>query len=292
MNDEADALAAAHEDSVNAGRKVIGHCWTRMSEQTRSLLVASNYYSAGGSRQEIAYEDTSDAIDSLEYNLGVLKRCVDSTLPKRGEPNGMVPGVALTDEVLNSAGEILYERHLEPTFLRLALQAIGKHELANLLTKLSPMREDRFLVFRTIVRLLFGLLTIGLVLASPFLLGTALVSSTQGDVAGTVGALYGLGITALLAWEMKTFPEKSKKRSPDEIAYGFWTKVAFSINGPWLSTGAGLGAHLEDLLRQRVSVPAVAFDLCAALHRVVSSGSNAKPATDETVSRVSAPVPA
>lgn len=265
------ALAQSYEDSSAAGRKFIEEYWRSFRQSTRDWLISSRHYDAHGQSQPLEYGNCLNEIESLEYDLGVLQRCVNAKLPTRQQVGAMVSSDALSDAVLSTASQMTYgQRGREPQFLRLALQSVRTHQIATLLTRLPAITNPRYpslKLFRVVVT--GGLLVLG-VIASPAMLAGALASAAKGDAASAMIGLYGIGFVLLLAGDIKVLA-KDKAPSPDELAYEGWFQLNPFGVGPWLDYGAGARAYLENMMRKGATVPPVAVDLCALLSQQVTA---------------------
>lgn len=265
-NSMVDALAKSYEDSVAAGREFIHQRWREFGQQTEEWLTASGHFNERGKSQILEPAERSDDIERLEFDLGVLQRCVNATLPSRGKTDALIPAEALNYEVLSAAASMMYgNRSHEPAFLRFALAAIRMHQMANLLTHLHP--EPVLRTLDGVYRLLGAVLALIFVLASPGLVGLAITSAAQGDGSAAALAFYGVALALLFAWYMKNL-DKDTALTPHEVAYHDWLMLGVGIGvgaGPWLAGGAGTAAYLENMMRKGAKVPPIAFDLCAML---------------------------
>lgn len=265
MEDTANALAKTYDDSAAVGRDFIRQCWSLMDAGARAWLVASKHFDEHGRPQQLNYGEGAEDAEQFFYEVGILKRCADSTLPYRSDANGVIPSEALNGEVLGAAGSLLHSSvGRDPSFLRLALSAIRQREIALLLTRLPALKKDRFPIVRAIG--IFGfLIFVGLlVLASPALLGNAIASAAKGDTDSTVLALYGLAFVALMAGTLRNF-SKLTAETLDEKAHAAWIQLHHMTLGPWQVTGVGTRAYLEKMIGDGILVPPVALDICAAL---------------------------
>ncbi len=266
-----ESLVQDYNNSSEVGRKFIQEYWRSFRQGTRDWLVSSGHYDLYGQAQTVDAVDIKEAVESLEYDLGVLKLCATVELPTRQQVNSTISTDALSDAILRTAGDMTYgPRGREPQFLRLALQAIRNHQMAVLLTRLPVIETPKYPTLKLVrVVVTGGLLVLG-VLASPAMLAAALTSAAKGDAGGAMVALYGIGFVMLLAGDMKALG-KEKPESPDELAYEGWRQLNPFGVGPWLVNGIGAEAYLENMMRKGASIPPLALDLCALLSQQVSA---------------------
>ncbi len=283
-NLEVDEEQAYYDKSVEAGQKVIRESWRQLTSATQKLFFASGRWSERGQIQKQASErewgagewDADDKVKRLEVTLGTLSRCAAAQIPyARNDPKAIVPREAFSDDVLHECIELAADPTWhEPLFLRLALRAICQHEMANLLTRLPVVENQKdppfaalWAFFKVAGILMVGATSLVLYLASPLLLGIALVQANKGELGAAAIALYGLG----LLWWLHSY-SKSKSNgdnlSTDEKTYRAWSSLC---QWPFQTHAIGEGAlaHLEKMKRDGFDVPHIAFDVCAALRATI-----------------------
>lgn len=249
------------DDPIAIGRAFLRDNWKYLRRDTKDWLSGSGYYDAHGTSLNSENRDYDREVEWLESEIGVLSRCVEAKLPTRSEKGAQIPGCAASDDVLEAAGSIIYlPQAQDPAFLRVALRAVKQHQLANLLTRLPPPR-DQHLWTKPIV----GLISLVLVLASPMFLASAIVAGARGDLYAAMLPLYGLGITFFMAQWTRNLANP-EARTVDELAYDGWFRLGL-LNRPWLCSGAGAAEYLKQMMREGVLVPLVALDLCEALEK-------------------------
>jgi hypothetical protein len=290
-----DELADSYALSQRAGQEEIKRLWRRsLHEATKLRLVSSKYYDSRGSRQTLWTEDSENGrqylvdveqdedIENLEYSIGVLTRCVKAKLPSRDAPSGTaIPSECFGGErhaIENACAEIVSSpKWHEPAFLRLALSAIQKNQLAELLADSPPKDPKRI----SMLSPLFGLLatwifSLGLFSISPIPLGYALVSAVKGNSEDTIIALYCFGFAFGLARLLAPSNNSAEAPpSPWEQAYEAWNSL-FYRQPHWNLLGAGADFYLRGIAAKGVAVPLLAFDICAKLQALHQNDSLAK----------------
>uniref|UniRef100_UPI00259106F3 hypothetical protein n=1 Tax=Accumulibacter sp. TaxID=2053492 RepID=UPI00259106F3 len=226
-NTAVESLAQSYEANLAAGRAFIRDFWPVFRIGTKEWLIQSSHYDDSGHRRDLDYGEGSEEVERLAYQLGCLRRCVLVVLPGRGVAHGSpIAGEAAADEVLASAAAMLCGpcSH-EPEFLRLGLQAVRQHQMANLLCRLPSLSgfgiPPVWAALRALLFFLSAFLTPILVLTLPALLGYAITSGAKGDMAGAIASCYAIGFILLLTAIMRNLG-KEKELTPDEVAYGGW----------------------------------------------------------------------
>ena len=250
-----------HRATCALGQRRIQERWKSLASGTRDVLQESGCYTDRGKRVPVGDElgvAPQHDIASLEYALGVMSRCTAASRRDRHRAGEDVPGDALSDEVLAQCNEVLsVPAWRDPVFLRLGLAATAQHELACAMVAAGPEKEvSTSVVFLTVIAMAV------LLLISPIPLGFALVSATHGELGGTIVALYGLAVCIYPVWWAKQ--KQAGTDIPEaERRYIAWSQFRH-VHGTG-SIGAGAQHYLVQMAARGVPVPAVAFDLCAAL---------------------------
>lgn len=260
-NEGAQDLAHSYDIARLAGRRRIQERWRFLLPSTRDSLRASGFYTDRGAPIEgaetAAVYPEHDA-ERLEYALGVLALCARSSLPDRSKSGAPIPVEAVTPEVLAQCEELAgVPAWRDPEFLRLALRAVAQYQRADALGSVGPPKR-----FNAALGCVGAVLYAGLLFVSPAFLASAMVSASQGDSSGTVAGLYGVAFTALVVFWAKD-KASGKHVTPEERAYLSWTQFQNRLGG--VPLGAGARVQLDAMAAASVSVPGVAFDLCAAL---------------------------
>ena len=274
MNTNLQPLVDAYERAQKAGKGAISQSWKSLRPETRKWLAQSGYYSEqGGAALELP-DDSADSVESLEYHLGVLALCSDAVLPGRTEKNAQIPLDACKNDVPASISEILVHPYgMEPYFLRLALHAIRKHEMANLMERIPVLAESS--AAKNIGKLAFSAFCILLTLLSPLVAAGALSSAFAGKFGDTAAALYGIGsivwmLNIAKAWGQEA-PDNSQAGN-DKKAYQAWLQLGPYGLGMWSALGAGAFVYFEDMQQKGLRVPIIAFDVAAALKATTLRG--------------------
>lgn len=251
--------AARYEAALTTGRRIVGQRWRAVLPETRSTLVASGYYSPQGVRQDVEYETgvPEHRVEDLEHALGVLGLCNASRLPLVTEKGAPISVEAFTDDVLGAAGELLRVRAWhDPDFLRMALYAVIKHQMANALESHSP--QPRSSAAWGCVAALFKL---ALVVAMPPSLAVGIAAASRQDVGTASLAFYIFGFGVLAALSAHGVAPKSKQ--PVASPYPQWESL--SVDGGAGIAGAAALERLRALAALGVKVPPVAVDLAETL---------------------------
>ncbi|MDB5823671.1 MAG: hypothetical protein JWR21_2375 [Herminiimonas sp.] len=261
MNDVGNEFDTSYEIAQKEGKKEIGRSWQRLRPETRAWLVKSGHYTGHGSAAIMV--DTSSDVENLEYSLGLINHCIAATLPQRSDVSAPIPPEASSSEVKSALSSLMYLPYgQDPVFLRRALLALRSHELACLLCILPPEKVSS--TFRHVGTLVFCVFCIALLVVSPAILAGALVAIVQANYGDTVMALYALGF---IAWMFNILRGlgKDATKTKDEQAYWAWSALNLYQSGDWTAAGAGALAYFEQMLRQGVQVPAIAFDISEGL---------------------------
>ncbi len=270
-----------YDDAQDIGQQYISSQWKLLRDDTKSYFIDSGCYSESGKR--IAVEpfssDKADEIESLESYIGYLRQCANYRLPSRSVKDAIIPRAAFSNEVLAACNHILCSPQWhDPLFLRLALMAFRVHTIANLMGLLPPVKEksDLMGVIGAGSLILFSLIAFILLIASPYFVSVALVSVAKGDEGSTITAMYLIGFTIYLFWELKV---KVKKKNEGNFSNGYdyefeyneWDRLGF-YQSSWWSTGAGARFYFESMAKKGVNIPPMAIDLCAALESSILNG--------------------
>lgn len=226
--------SARYVAAKTEGQQVIRRRWGVLAPETKSALLASGFYSERGERLDPEFPASSlpqhDA-DGLEHALGLFKHCLAAKLPLATEKNAPIPVEAHTDEVLSAAGHLLHVREWhDPDFLRLTLNAVGKHQQANALSMHTP--QSTLAPAWGCIGALFKL---GLLIAMPVALATGIAAAARQDVGGASVSFYIVGFGVLAA--MSAAGIGVKKKDGFELAYDRWLR--FQVDGAVGVTGAG-----------------------------------------------------
>ncbi len=261
MNDIAEGLADNYNLSQEAGKKEITRSWRALRPETRAWLTSTGHYNDRGT--PIQVESGEAEVEDLEYNFGLMIRCVEAKLPNRTEKGAPIPSEATNSEIPSALAALIYlPIGQDPVFLRRALLALQRFEMARLLCVLPAQKESSSL--QDIGRLAFGLFCLVLLLVSPAILAGGLVSAANGDYGDTSAALYALGF---IAWMLNILRGLGKDGpgTIDEQTYKAWAALNPYQSGNWTVGGAGASAYFSEMSRKGLQVPAVAFDLCESL---------------------------
>lgn len=261
MNNFAEGLASSYDLSQQAGKTEITRSWSALRPETRAWLTSTGHYNNRGIPLQV--ESAQSDVEDLEYNVGLISRCVEAKLPNRSEKGAPIPPEATDSDIL-SALTTLIRRPIgqDPVFLRRALLALQRYEMARLLCILPVTRTQSTL--QSIGRLIFVVFCLFLLLISPAILANVFVSTVAGNNGDTAIGLYALGFTAWMLNIMKNLG-KETPGTKDEQAFNAWAALNPYSSGDWTAGGAGAHAYFEDMLRKGLSVPAVAFDLSTSL---------------------------
>ena len=278
-----DELAEQYREAVKAGQSTITEFWRRpgLTQKTKAVLVDAGYYSPGGTRKDVesTWEENehgefkhpdnlmerNDAVETLEYNIGVLKLCATSKLPSRYDINVEMSRECLTDEVIEASAELVLARQWQdPAFLRLALYGIRAHQMANILTRIPALpRPSGPSTLKAVGYSLLVVIYFSSLIISPLLLALALAFAAKSMYPETVAAMYGLG---LVIWAYKAGNEWASNRSPtpsaDELAYETWGNIDrtslqswYSGGQYWAVTGTGAAAYLNAAIQKGIRIP-------------------------------------
>lgn len=270
MSDGTDDLVEQYSQAQKTGQEYIGKAWKQLRDKTRLAFTSTGFYDDWGKRlsPEEYSTNVETEVENIEYQIGVLKLCADSQLPKRTEAKAIIYREAFTDDVLHASLELVYHtKWHDPQFFRLALSAIPIHQRANLMLRLPVQKENKSFVLKGLFAIAMALFSGLLILVSPYVLAMALTSASNHDVPGSTGAFYLLGFTAWLYLLGKNLAKPSEGNvSADEKAYLAWDRLSYSTTvGPWLGNGTGAKIYFEKIANDGVPVPLVVFDLCSAL---------------------------
>jgi hypothetical protein len=261
MNNIADALADNYNISQQEGRKEISRSWKRLRPDTRAWLTSSGRYNDRGSVLDA--ESDAPEVEELEYNLGLINRCVAAKLPNRWDKGANIPVEARHEEVPSALAALFYQPYgQDPAFLRRALLALQRFETARLLSVMPPEKNQSSL--RGASLLVFCVFCFALLLLFPLVLAHGLVSVTRGEYGDTAAALYGLGFIAWMLNIVRNFG-KDAEGTIDEQTYQAWLALNGYQSGDWTAGGAGAAAYFNEMMRKGLRVPVIAFDICASL---------------------------
>ncbi len=263
--EKSNEMGRDYDDSAEkAGQEFIRKNWNRLKPRTTETLISSGYYDNHGNRDQEHFG--GGEVEHLEFNVGLLDRCDHCSLPNRSDNGAHISKDVYSDDIFGACVDLLYQPlwH-DPQFLRLALNAFPKHQMANLLFILPPIKEDKplFLFIKFLAIVGFGFLLFLITISSPYFLGLAFVSAAQGDIESTVFALYVLGSGVWIHFFMKNMTNNESKKSQYEKNYDAWNGLR--SHWGWQSTGSGARFCFHEMAKNGVSVPPLAFDLCAAL---------------------------
>lgn len=268
MTIDTSDLVKEYERVLCAGRKQIAKDWQLLPEKLQQWLLNTGKYNQRGVYVEKPEEEgDSSQVEHLEYQLGVVASCAESDMPGRDQKPAQIPSDALDDDVLRAVSSLLQHPYGQSkVFLRLALQAIRKHQMANLLMRMPTKKVigtsgGVWLLIWSVIS------TIGLVLLPAFF-GIALVSASSGDGLGTIGGLYAAGISVAVYKGIKNNVKAMEAPgSVDEQAYEAWYWLGHFGQYEWNVTGAGAKAKFEDMLRRGLPMPLIAIDVADSLAR-------------------------
>lgn len=268
MTIDTSGLVEEYECVLSVGRKQIAKDWQALPEDLQQWLLNTKSYNKRGAHVETPEgEGDTSQVEHLEYQLGVVAGCAVSDLPSRDQKPAHIPSDALDDDVLRAVSSLLqHPCGQSKVFLRLALQAIRKHQMANLLMRMPSKKvmrtsEGVWLLIWSVIS------TIGLVLLPAFL-GIALVSASSGNGLGTIGGLYAAGISVAVYKGVKNNVKAMEAPgSVDEQAYEAWYWLGHFGQYEWNVTGAGAKAKFEDMLRRGLPIPLIAIDVADSLAR-------------------------
>jgi hypothetical protein len=255
-DDPADQYDAARL----AGEKWIRNRWRFLDVSTQHTLVRSGCYSDQGHRSKaepITTKEPFSNVEPLEYALGVLIQCVSAKVPMRSEKGASIPREALTDDVLTSCQTLLFvPAWHDPEFVRTALAAVAIHQETNALARVGPSRSAA-------AGAIDALLKLGALLLMPAALAFGLVSAIRLDLWNAGVGFYTLGACMLTAIVSAREHETGKHLGPFDRACLGWAQFRHLASSGVVGSGAWV--QLEQLQRDGIKVPAVAFDLCAVL---------------------------
>jgi hypothetical protein len=257
MNDVADGLADSYSVAQQAGKKEIGRSWRGLRPDTRAWLTSTGHYDDRGGPLEA--DGATPELEDLEYNLGLINRCVAAKLRGPLKTGAPIPREALNSDVLGElSGLIRHPFGQDPVFLRRPLLALRSFEMAHLLNTLPTAKEHSS--WRGAGVIAFWLFCFVLLLLTPAILAKGLVSAAKNDYGDTSAALYGLGFAA---WMLNILRNAGKPtaKTKDEQTYLVW----LALQGDWTVGGAGASAYFEEMMRKGLQVPLIAFDLCESL---------------------------
>jgi hypothetical protein len=260
MNDAIEHLADAYDVARNAGQKEIRGSWQRLRLDTRVWLSKSEHYNERGSPMDVEYQNSD--VEDLEYNLGLINLCMKAKLPQRSEKGVPIPAEACSTEVQSAFSFLMYHPcGQDPVFLRQALYALQRYEMARLLSILPA--EKATSSFKTIGLILFAGFSFVLLLATPAILSETLVSVARSNYGDTATGLYALGF---VAWMFKIGKGLGKNEgTKDEKTYQSWAFLNPYQSGDWTASGAGAVTYFKDMRKIGLEVPLIAFDLCESL---------------------------
>lgn len=264
MSEDIENLPDTYGDARKAGQKEISRSWQRLSKDTRTWLLESQHYNEHGSLIE-AQSDNSD-VEDLEFNVGLISRCAKATLPQRSEKNVLIPPEAHPSDFPSALSFLMYHPcGQDPVFLRQALHALQRYEMASLLCILPAEKVSS--TAKNVGLFLFGGFILVLLLATPAILADGLVSIARGSYGDTATALYGLGF---IAWMFNIArgmgkEAETKTGTKEEKTYKAWAFLNYYQAGDWTAAGAGAATYFQEMRAAGLTVPLIAFDLCESL---------------------------
>lgn len=257
--------ANAYDAASAAGTKQISKSWRRLSDATRARLAHTEGYSDDGVPKTETPSSFGDDLGDFEYNLGVLVFAVEAKLPGRNEPGAPISAEVLKDDVLTAAATMLYSPYgRDASFLRTAIFAVRKHQIANLLTRLLPLKSESAIIgMARAILYIFGFT--GLLFAAPAILASVLVAAGQGNQGDAALGLYALAVLGMMWGYAKNSKAAREESTIEEQTYLSWISLDSYLVGDPTARGAGAKAYFENMLRREQSVPPVLFDLCETL---------------------------
>lgn len=258
--------AKVYDDRVAAGRLAIIQHWGRLLARTQAALAASGAFSGSGTAAEASPLGGRQDGEHMVWAIGVLLACAGAALPSREDRHADIPWQALTDDVGTACTHLLNDpRGRDPQFIRWAIAAIVRQQQAETLRGLGPSPKFRAhgcvtMLFRT-----------AWIVASPAAVAWALVAASNGEFWSTVFAAYAAAIGIGCAFDMKKPAHLAG--SAGERAHHAW--LAFAQRHPSPAIGTSARRHLEKMEADGMVVPAVLFDLCAALEMQAAGEANA-----------------
>jgi len=275
------SLEKDYDISQAEGRMFVRRTWSALFESTRAALISTGCYTDRGERIGSDPSDASleDMRDDLEYNLGVLKRCVSSDLPRPGAGTD-IPSAAFSKGVVTAAEFLLSDRRWhDPVFLRLGLFAVCKHERARALEFAEPQNTSSgtpalvVAALRVILKLVFLVVT-----PISIAVGIAAAGRQNIEIASVAFLITSIGISVRKA-KMTDSPQAKDRWT---LAYDEWERLKYEdVYGRSLGvTGAAAWRTLQHIEGKGVKVPAVAFDLADTLRFRMNGGPMNDPAND------------
>jgi hypothetical protein len=254
------------------GRQEISKSWRRLSEKTKLQLISTGQYSKDGANIAVVDEYAGDRVHDLAFDLGILRLCLSVKLPSINAPGSEVSSDALTDEVTQSSGSLLYQNVAsDPVFLRLALYALKHHEIAKLLVSI-PYKKPPNLLWGAAKSISFALIFIALLIASPAILVNSLANIFTGRIEDAVLGFYSLGLLIIFIRFHKNKSDRSKLSDQAKIidrqerTLNAWYQLDNTrSNGDWSITGASAHNYFISMQKEGLIVPIVLFDICEAL---------------------------
>lgn len=259
-----DGLADSYEKAVFEGKRFVSAHWSSFQATTRQALLAFGVYSDRGlllkpdEYRRPVDSESQNRIEGLWYAVGILSLCEATPLPGRTNYLEPIPRTALENQVFLSCQTILFYREWhDATFLSLGLRALANHQVAIALENIGPEKKTSIAGLA-----ITGLLKMSFLLSAPFAMAYALIAANKGDLPGTAISLY-LVALAVGAWVSIKEMESGKDKPLNERTYSSWSMFRFHHCGGCV--GAGARFQLEQMVKNGIFVPSVAFDLCAVM---------------------------
>jgi len=236
--------------------KHVREWWQRFDPMTRAALSDAGYTEKGRryDEEDVAADWAFDVRRLIGLSL-LASRAQGDLLDEQWEG---WPLLSDSDATM-LADTVLYTPRLHtPELIGFALRFVVITQAARATSTeamFGPARRAKVSIPRAVTS---GVLAFGLVLAFPAAVGALLTFAAQGQLGWAIAAASVVGVGAAVLHEVLT-RDSPRRASRAE----HWTGLLWRPHSD--STGAGLRARLEEMIRNGVAVPPVAIDLCHAL---------------------------
>lgn len=239
--------------------------WAELRDNTRRHLVSAGAYSETGVRKRIDPEYFNTEVTALEIALGRMRRCMDAKRPEPGsKAKDLVTEYLDAEESLHLVLAPDWARS-EPVFLRYALHALRRCEMAKTAHAAIPLRPS---IIGGAFRVLLSFIGFLLLLASPYMLAMGLAASSAGDVGQAARVFYLIAGGAYALYAVYVWGRGGNTKS--RRVYIAWERLDRAGLRNWATTGSAAAAFQEDLLRQGLPVPLVGIDIARSLEHAVN----------------------
>lgn len=231
--------------------------WHRLDPITRASLSELGYAERGRKFDRPSEEAWGFVSFDVRQMIGLSLLVSQAAGDLRSDQWDMWP-LMLDEEAIRLADTVAREPRLQtPELLHLALRLV-------LVTQAARAKSDGHIFGRlqggTTMLGAFSTLVVrlGSMIALPAALGALPTFAAKGQLGWAVASAFALTLASGVLVDAVISDRKDKRPH-----YQRWLMVSWGPTS--CTTGAGLRAHLEDMVRSGVTVPLIAFDLCHAL---------------------------